>query len=308
MIRPFAACLLGISLLGAVPVAAQMAAFAPETSPRPLARQSTSPEAVVVRPKSRPASLMSGTDGGTDGGADGGAAADAQADLSSVRPTARPLSEQEISDAARPATLALLSPEISTRPISRPDSIVEQVLFGRRQKRKGAVCGNLAIQGTEIGDIPGKLNGCGVRDAVQVRSVSGVMLSRPSTMSCTTARALNKWVKKGVQPAFRRRGPVVEIRVITDYACRTRNNKPGARISEHGKGKALDISAFTMSDGEVITVLDSWGKGKAGKSLRKVWEAACGPFGTVLGPGADAYHRNHFHVDTASYRSGYYCR
>jgi len=272
MIRPFAACLLGISLLAAAPVASG----APETSPRPVARQTIPQEAVAARAQ--------------------------------IRPVARPLSEQEISDATRPASLAFLSPEISTRPISRPDSVVQEVLFGRRRKRKGSVCGNLEIQGEEIDDIPGKLNGCGVSDAVQVRSVSGVMLSRPSTMNCTTARALNKWVEKGVQPAFRQRGPVAEIRVITDYACRTRNNKPGARISEHGKGRALDITAFTMSDGEVITVLESWGKGKAGKMLQQAWESACGPFGTVLGPKSDAYHRNHFHVDTASYRSGSYCR
>jgi hypothetical protein len=264
-----------------------------------VARQSASPEVVVVRPKSRPASLILGTDG---------AGAAAPTDLSSVRPIARPLSEQEKSDAIRPESLAFLSPEMSIRPISRPDSIVQEVLFGRRKKRKGSVCGNLEIQGEEIGDVPGKLNGCGVSDAVRVRSISGVMLSRPATMNCTTARALNTWVEKGVKPAFRRRGPVVELRVAAGYACRTRNSQPGGRISEHGKGRAIDISAFTMNDGEVITVAESWGKGKAGKSLRKVWESACGPFGTVLGPQADRHHRDHFHVDTASYRSGSYCR
>ncbi len=294
-----ATCLLAASLLAAVAVAAPVAAFAPEASPRPAARQTTSPEVAVVRPRSRPASLMSGTNG---------AAAAAPADLSSVRPIARPLSEQEISDATRPASLAFLSPETSARPISRPDSIVEEVLFGRRRKRKGSVCGNLEIQGEKIGDVPGKLNGCGVSDAVRVRSVSGVMLSRPATMNCTTARALNKWMDKGIQPAFRRRGPVVELRVAAGYACRTRNSQPGGRISEHGKGRAIDISAFVMNDGEVITVAESWGKGRAGKALRKVWESACGPFGTVLGPQADRHHRDHFHVDTASYRSGSYCR
>lgn len=156
--------------------------------------------------------------------------------------------------------------------------------------------------------MPGKLAGCGISRAVRVHSVSGVKLSRASTMSCPTAQALNSWVVKGVQPAFDKRGPVVELRVIAEYSCRTRNNKPGARISEHGKGKALDIAAFTMANGQVIDVAESWGKRSAGRMLRKAWESACGPFSTVLGPQADKYHSNHFHVDTASYRSGAYCR
>jgi len=36
--------------------------------------------------------------------------------------------------------------------------------------------------------------------------------------------------------------------------------------------------------------------------------AACGPFGTVLGPNADRFHQDHFHFDTARHRSGPYCR
>jgi hypothetical protein len=225
-----------------------------------------------------------------------------------IRPIARPVSEQEKSDATRPTSLAFLSPEVSTRPISRPDSVVQEVFFGRRKKRKGSVCGNLDIQGEEIGNVPGKLKGCGVSDAVRVRSVSGVMLSRPATMNCTTAQALNTWVEKGVKSAFRLRGPVVEMRVAAHYACRTRNSQPGGKISEHGKGRAIDISAFTMNDGEVITVAESWGQGATGRMLRKVWKSACGPFGTVLGPMSDKYHRDHFHVDTARYRSGSYCK
>ena len=43
--------------------------------------------------------------------------------------------------------------------------------------------------------------------------------------------------------------------------------------------------------------------------LRNLHRAACGPFGTVLGPNANAAHRDHYHFDTARYRSGTaYCR
>jgi hypothetical protein len=42
--------------------------------------------------------------------------------------------------------------------------------------------------------------------------------------------------------------------------------------------------------------------------MRRMHRGACGPFGTVLGPEADRYHQDHFHFDTARYRSGSYCR
>ena len=283
------------ALFAAMPVIASP----PSTSPRPPIRQSVMPESSPVH--SQPLPVSAPTDEPI-------VASMAVVALPALRPPLRPVSEQEQAAENRPASLAFLGPIVSVRPYARPDSVVEQALFGRRKKRKGSVCGVLDIQGEKAGNIPGKLNGCGVTDAVRVRSVSGVMLSTPATMNCTTAQALNTWVERGVKPAFRRRGPVVEMHVAAGYACRTRNNKRGARISEHGKGKAIDISSFTMSDGEVITVAKSWGQGTAGKLLHKVWRSACGPFGTVLGPTADRYHRDHFHLDTASYRSGPYCK
>lgn len=225
-----------------------------------------------------------------------------------LRPVVRPVSEQILSVAARPADLQSLGPEISLRPSLRPDSVVEQALFKRRQRRKGSVCGDLDIQGEEVGAVPAKLNGCGASNAVRIRSVSGVTLSQASVMTCETAQALNRWVDKGLQPAFPRRNKVETLRVAAHYACRTRNNRPGARISEHGKGKAIDISGFTLANGETVTVLQGWRDKGYGKRLRKAWKAACGPFGTVLGPEADRYHRDHFHFDTANHRSGSYCR
>lgn len=41
--------------------------------------------------------------------------------------------------------------------------------------------------------------------------------------------------------------------------------------------------------------------------LRAAHRSACAVFGTVLGPEADAAHRNHFHVDMATRASGHFC-
>jgi hypothetical protein len=76
----------------------------------------------------------------------------------------------------------------------------------------------------------------------------------------------------------------------------------GAKISEHGKGKAIDIGAFVLDNGQMLTVLDNYNK-----SVRKAHAAACGPFGTTLGPGSDGFHENHLHFDTARYSYGSYC-
>lgn len=291
-------CLLIAVLLTAVPATAG----APENSLRPLARHSavpdSTPKVTPVRPRARPEATVVGR-----------LALTGLPPLQpTVRPVSRPVSEQIGQSEARLQTAAFLGPDVSVRPFLRPPSVLEEVLFGRRKKRRGSVCGDIDIQGKKIGRVPGRLNGCGIRNAVQITSISDVKLSRPATMDCTTAKSLNRWVNKGVIPAFRGRGGVVELKVAAHYTCRTRNNRRGARISEHGRGKAIDISAFTMRSGKVVTVLNDWGKGAGGRALRRIWRAACGPFGTVLGPSADRYHRDHFHMDTARHRGGPYCK
>ncbi|MBB96743.1 MAG: extensin-like protein [Rhodobacteraceae bacterium] len=226
-------------------------------------------------------------------------------DLPALAPRIRPLSDQVIAAAARVETDPVFSPDASLRPSDRPETLMEKVLFGKRKKRKGSVCGDIDIQGEKVGNY-GKGGGCYIADAVRVKSVSGVRLSSSALMTCKTAEALNTWVDKAVQPAFSKQ--VVELKVAAHYACRTRNNRAGAKLSEHAKGRAIDISAFTLKNGKQVTVLNDWGRGKYGKALAKSHAKACGIFGTVLGPRSDGYHRDHFHLDTANYRSGAYCR
>ncbi|WP_306418700.1 extensin-like domain-containing protein [Aliiroseovarius pelagivivens] len=165
------------------------------------------------------------------------------------------------------------------------------------------------IKGQEISAVPGKISGCGISSPVRVTEVSGVKLSQAAVMDCTTAKALNSWVRNGVFPAVGRLGGgPSSLRVVAHYACRTRNNKRGAKISEHGKGRAVDIAGIRLKNGAELSVLRGWRDPVQGKVLKKMHKAACGPFGTVLGPNADKYHQDHFHFDTARYRSGAYCR
>ncbi|MEP2716010.1 extensin family protein, partial [Pseudophaeobacter sp.] len=172
----------------------------------------------------------------------------------------------------------------------------------------GSVCDDIDIQGKEVGAVEATLPGCGAKDAVRVTSVAGVTLSQASVMTCETAEALKRWVSKDVVKAFGRGNRVVSLRVAAHYACRTRNNRPGGRISEHGRGKAIDISGFVLEDGSMVSVLVGWQARDTRKPMVKMWKAACGPFGTVLGPESDRYHLDHFHLDVARHRGGAYCR
>ncbi len=209
---------------------------------------------------------------------------------------------------------------LSPRPPARPDNLERRTTVraaGVRTQpglplltgRRGSVCGLVAIQGETVAPIPGRISGCGIDDPVKVTSVSGITLSQAAIMDCTTARALNAWVDQAVVPAVGRLGGgLAGLQVAAHYSCRTRNNQPGARISEHGKGRAIDISALILKNGVQISVLKGWDDPDHARLMRSVHAAACGPFGTVLGPDADRFHKDHFHFDTASYRSGPYCK
>lgn len=173
----------------------------------------------------------------------------------------------------------------------------------------GALCGDARLRGEKIAPIQGKVAGCGVADPVRVTSVSGISLSQQAIMDCDTARTLADWVSSSAIPTLRSRGGGLDaLKVASHYSCRTRNSQPGAKISEHGKGHAIDIAGFTLADGTTITVEEGWSSRRDRRVLERLHASACGPFGTVLGPNSDKFHKDHFHFDTARYRSGSYCR
>jgi len=271
-------------------------AEAPDSSLRPLARPGSIAPAVV----------------------DPVAAAAVSAPAAALRPRPRPaLSQPEAATAATPATVQPASRRLGrVRPEPRPDQVAPTVqtaaavrilpgksaVFGR----KGSVCGVNGIKGETLAPITSRVRGCGIKDPVRVTSVDGVTLSMAATLDCPTAQALHGWVRGALKPAFGRSG-VVQLQVAAHYACRPRNNVKGAPISEHGRGKAIDISAIVLKNGKTVSVLDDW-RTKAGKPMVKAYRAACGTFGTTLGPDADRYHRNHLHFDTARHGNGAYCR
>jgi hypothetical protein len=209
----------------------------------------------------------------------------------------------------------------SPRPSPRPDNLRRRSVVraaamiptqpdpGAIIGRRGGLCGDPGIRGEAIAPISARVQGCGIEEPVRVTEVDGVRLSTPATIDCTTARALRSWVSETVRPAVGRLGGGVQsLQVYGHYACRPRNNQKGAKISEHGRGRAIDVGAINLANGASITVLDGWRHNEHGQILRALHRGACGRFGTVLGPEADRFHQNHLHLDTARHRSGSFCR
>jgi hypothetical protein len=230
------------------------------------------------------------------------------------RPAGPPAADAAAADAARVAVMAALQPApappmiglaSSLRPEPRPK--VAPVADAPAQddtpaRTSGYVCGDPDIVGVQLADIGSRTRGCGVDDPVQVTMVDGISLSQAATMDCATATALKRWINEGVRPAFGG-DKVVGFQVAAHYICRTRNNIRGARISEHGRGRAIDIAGFVLASGKVLTVASNFNK-----QIRAAHKAACGIFGTTLGPGSDGYHEDHLHLDTANHGNGPYCR
>ncbi len=160
-----------------------------------------------------------------------------------------------------------------------------------------------------VAPISGGIAACGIAAPIRLTGVSGIRLTSPARLTCETARTFADWLTVDADARARQElgSGIKRVGVMASYACRTRNHRKGARLSEHAYGRAIDIGSFTLRDGQRLSVLRHWNSGAEGRYLRHVWNRACGPFKTVLGPEADRFHLDHFHFDTAQRRSTY-CR
>jgi hypothetical protein len=146
---------------------------------------------------------------------------------------------------------------------------------------------------------------CGLDHPFKVTALQdgAVAFNSSYTLDCPMIAALDGWLAEVVQPIAQARfgQPVVEIDSMGAYSCRGMNGQYGAPISEHAFGNAIDIGGFRLADGRRITVVHDWTQGddQTQAFLREVHAGACSHFTTVLGPGYNAFHYNHIHVDLA---------
>ncbi len=155
---------------------------------------------------------------------------------------------------------------------------------------------------TRIEDF-GSSGGCGIAQAIELHA-STAQLNQTATLGCPLAVALNDFERQVLQPAAQRYfgQHVARIHHYGAYACRGRSGNAG-RLSEHAKGRAIDISAFELADGTIVRIESHWrGAGDRSRFLHDVTRGACNVFQVVLGPNHDRAHHNHLHFDIGPWR------
>jgi hypothetical protein len=132
------------------------------------------------------------------------------------------------------------------------------------------------------------------------RPAPGVTLEPETQMTCETALATTRWVQSVAAPAARALGEGEALTGVmhgSTYVCRGRVGD-AAQPSEHGAGQAIDIVSFRFRSGETVPVRPRKGEGTLTEAFQAtVRSGACLFFTTVLGPGSDAHHDDHLHLD-----------
>jgi hypothetical protein len=180
----------------------------------------------------------------------------------------------------------------------------------------GAVIADLGVEATPLEPVVD--GACTIPAPVSVKGLDGgaVAFSTEALLNCDLAETLATWMGDTVQPiALKTLGArVTGLCIAASYSCRNRDSLADAKLSEHARGNAIDVSAFKVDGIGWIDVETGWTNGGTNAEfLRAVRSSACGPFTTVLGPGSDSYHSTHFHLDRAKRRTagpskGLFCK
>jgi hypothetical protein len=147
---------------------------------------------------------------------------------------------------------------------------------------------------------------CFIDHPIKVSVLPGnVELKPAATLNCEMALTFARWTKNELNPAARLRywSRVKTIYQLSSYSCRRIN---GSRtMSAHSQGNAIDVGRIELASGRDIDVekpgLFAF---RTRGFLNNVRADGCQYFTTVLGPGYNRDHRNHFHFDLMTRRNG----
>jgi hypothetical protein len=190
-------------------------------------------------------------------------------------------------------------PRLDAPRISRPVVMPPDEMACRRELKR---------LGVTYRDLPRIDDGgsCGIDYPVRVSQLSGgIAMDPPATLNCEMAATFALWTKRELAPAarFRYFSGVRTIHQASSYSCR---NIAGTHTSsEHSRGNALDVSRIELKNGRDIDVRKpGWFAFRQRGFLNSVRADGCEYFTTVLGPGYNYDHRNHFHFDIKPRRNG----
>jgi hypothetical protein len=126
---------------------------------------------------------------------------------------------------------------------------------------------------------------------------STIRLPDAPTVSCRFGERFSSWLRDLVGPivAGALSKPLKSVRTGPGYECRYMNRAASGKLSAHSTGLAIDVSAIEVGDGWISVKPN--GDQRSTAAIDAFRRAGCGWFTTVLGPGSDAAHADHIHVD-----------
>ena len=141
-------------------------------------------------------------------------------------------------------------------------------------------------------------NGCGWSDAVRLSAIGPARFASPVTVTCPLAASLVLFHRHLLQPSADATygAPVRTVDHVGSYACRNVYHREQAPLSRHAMADALDVTGWRLADGRRITVEKGWSVPGDAAFLHGLQEGGCRYFGAFLGPGYNAAHRTHFHL------------
>lgn len=149
---------------------------------------------------------------------------------------------------------------------------------------------------------------CGGRDMVELDTVllpnhRRIEVTPAAILRCQMAESFAAWIRDEASPETDKFDTTLHaVETFGSYECRGRNGVPSAKLSEHGKGNAVDLRALRFAHGHSAELTDV----TVEKSLREdLRDSACHRFTTVLGPGSDRYHDSHVHLDDLARAHGH---
>lgn len=220
-------------------------------------------------------------------------------------------------EASAPLPIARGAPAQAARPRGVPQASgpARSDLMPEAEDDEEAPCTDLLASGIAEVELHAAISGasgnalCGDIAPVRMTAIrlegGGKVELRPAAVArCGMALAFAGWVREDLAPSVALlESGLARIDIAASYHCRPRNNVSGARLSEHGLANAIDVGALHLEDGRRIAIVNSDEPPQYLFAEMRI--SACKRFTTVLGPGADASHSDHIHLDLARRRGGY---
>ncbi len=149
-------------------------------------------------------------------------------------------------------------------------------------------------------------DGCGAERPLRVSDI-GIALKPAVVTRCAVAKALAVWAKDVMIPSAKlyMKAAPASLSTGDSYQCRARRGDGEVKLSEHARANAVDITGVVFEDGRTLAISADPGNADARAFQAAIRGGACAYFPTVLGPGTNAAHADHLHVDLIDRGSGY---